>query len=465
MKLRRNHIEYAFLYNENAVMLPVITLVGRPNVGKSSLFNYLTRTRDALVVNVPGVTRDRQFGEGRVGDQPYWVVDTGGLALPDDPVMAQITDFQVQVAIDEADCIFFLLDAKDGITSADISIAEVLRKSYADKIKVLVNKADREDVTSILAECYQLGLGPADAIATSNGRGIESLMAKTLAEFDPREVDELPDDPGIPIAIIGRPNVGKSTLTNRMLGEERVAVLDRPGTTRDSIYIPYERRGHRYTLIDTAGVRRKSKVNETVEKFSIVKTLQAMKEAHVVIVVINAQEGLVEQDIKLIGRVIALGRGLIIAINKWDGLDDYQREMVEKAVDRQLVFATFARRYYISALHGTAVGQLYTAIDEANDSASQELSTSALTAALEKAIIMHQPPLAKGRRIKLRYAHLGDRHPLVIVIHGKQTKALPESYKRYLAGFFRDYFSIKGIPVSIVLKDDYNPYINGEKSE
>ena len=442
-------------------MLPVIALVGRPNVGKSTLFNFLTKTKNALVLDMPGVTRDRQYGQGQVGESPYIVIDTGGLAEPDHPEITEMTDPQVIQAIEEANVVLFMIDAQDGVTQADNEIASLLRQSYADKVKLVINKSDRDDVTSIVAECYALGLGDATAIAAVNGRGIESVISSVLSVITlPIESSESEshDYQGIPIAIVGRPNVGKSTLINRILGEERVVVLDYPGTTRDSIPIPFERRGKTYTLIDTAGVRRRGKVTEVIEKFSIVKTIQAMQHANIVVVVIDAREGLTEQDLKLVGRVCAMGKGLIIAINKWDGMEQYDRDQLIESVDRQLSFVPFARRYHISALHGTGVGCIFNAIDEIDQSVSQALPTAQLTRALEKAIELHQPPLVKGRRIKCRYAHIGSRFPLVVVIHGKQLRAMPGAYRRYLSNYFRETFQLKGLPVVIECREDDNPY-------
>lgn len=436
-------------------MLPVIAIVGRPNVGKSTLFNLLTQSRDALVVDVPGVTRDRQYGEGKLGGRPYFVVDTGGIAEPDDPEMAKVTDDQVWAAIDEADVLFFMVDAKAGLVPSDEVIAERLRR-YQKKIVLLVNKADRDSGALVCSEFHALGFGEPLAVSAKQGRGVAELIQATLSGFP--EVAPPPKEEGIRIAVVGRPNVGKSTLINRMLGEDRLVVFDRPGTTRDTIEVSHERREQKYILIDTAGIRRSRKITDTVERFSILKSMQAMKAAHVVIVVINAQEGLGEQDMRLLGMVAALGKALVIAFNKWDGMDEYARDRFKEAVERKLQFVDYSRRYTISALHGTGVGKLYHAIHEAYESAVKEISTSQLTTALEKAIGSHQPPLVKGRRIKLRYAHIGGHDPLMIVIHGKQTTSLPGSYKTYLSNFFRKSFDLKGIPVLVKFKNDENPY-------
>ncbi len=438
-------------------MLPVITIIGRPNVGKSTLFNCLTQTRDALVADFPGVTRDRQYGRGVLGGRPYLVVDTGGIVEASNPEMAKQVEKQVRQAIDEADRILFMVDAQAGLTAADTMIAEQLRV-HQKKVALVVNKIDRLDADIVTGEFYQLGFGMPHPVAARNGRGVESFIQQLLQPFPVPE--SVPDaEAGICIAVMGRPNVGKSTLINRILGEERVIVLDEPGTTRDSIYIPYDRRGQRYTLIDTAGVRRRAKIEEAIEKFSVIKSLQALEKAHVVIMVFDAREGITDQDMRLLGWILESGRGLVLAFNKWDGLSEYDRDRVRQAIDRRLAFVNFARRYLISALHGTGVGDLYRAIDEAYASSTQEISTPQLTQILERAVFDHQPPLVGARRIRLRYAHLGGHHPLVIVVHGKQIESLPDSYRRYLANYFRQSFNLVGIPVRVQLINDKNPYI------
>ena len=437
-------------------MLPVITIVGRPNVGKSTLFNLLTQSRDALVVDVPGVTRDRQYGEGKLGGRPYFVVDTGGIEESDDPEMAKLTDEQVLMAVEEADVIFFMVDAKAGLVPSDEIIAERLRR-YQKKVVVLVNKVDRDSAAVVCSEFHGLGFAEPVAIAAKQGRGVEALIQETLSSFPDIEVTPQMEE-GIRIAVVGRPNVGKSTLINRMIGEDRLVVFDRPGTTRDTIKVSHEHRDKKYVLMDTAGVRRRRKITDTVEKFSMIKTMQAMKVAQVVVVVVNAQEGLSEQDRRLLGIVNELGKALVIAFNKWDGMDEYDREQFKEAVERKLLFVDYARRYTISALHGTGVGKLYHAIDEAYESIMKEIATPLLTKALEKAVETHQPPLVKGRRVKLRYAHIGGHDPLVIVVHGKQTMSLPGSYKSYLSNYFRKAFDLRSIPVLIKFKNDENPY-------
>jgi GTPase len=438
-------------------MLPVIAIVGRPNVGKSTLFNLLTQSRDALVVDVPGVTRDRQYGQGKLGGRPYFVIDTGGIEEPDDPDMDELTDAQVFMAIEEADVIYFMVDAKAGLVSSDQLIVERLRRCKKN-IVLLVNKSDRESAAVVCGDFYQLGLGEPVAISAKSSRGVADLVIKTLSDLPEAltEATQIPE--GIRIAVVGRPNVGKSTLINRMLGEDRLVVFDRPGTTRDTIAVTHEHRDQQYVLVDTAGVRRSRKITDIVERFSMIKTLQAMRTAQVVIVVVSSQDGLGEQDLRLLGMVAELGKSLVIAFNKWDGMDEYARDQFKDSVERKLLFVDYARRYTISALHGSGVGQLYHAINEAYESTMREISTPELTKSLEKAVATHQPPLVKGRRIKLRYAHVGSQDPLLVIVHGKQVASLPGSYQRYLSNYFRKAFDLKGIPVLVKLKSDDNPY-------
>lgn len=449
--------EIAFLYHKSTDMLPIIAIVGRPNVGKSTLFNALTKTRAALVADFPGVTRDRQYGRGVVGDRPYWVIDTGGIGEGDTSALAQAMQSQTLQALSEADVVLFLVDAKDGLMPADRELAQQLRRLQHSTLQLVVNKVDREDSALINSEFYELGLGEPQPISATQGRGVKSLMHQILTQL-PEVVEEVEADTVPHVAVIGRPNVGKSTLINRMLGEDRVIVQDQPGTTRDSIFIPFQREGKPYVLIDTAGVRRRARVDEAIEKFSVIKTMQAISSAQVSILVCNAVEGITDQDLHLLGLILEAGTAVIIAMNKWDGLDSYHRERVQAEMARRLDFVEFARRYHISALHGSGIGNLYRAIDEAYAAATRPLPTPQLTEALQQAVADHQPPLSKGRRIRLRYAHLGSQQPLVIVIHGKQTDVLPLSYQRYLANFFRDYFKLVGVPILIRLKNDTNPY-------
>ena len=438
-------------------MIPVIALVGRPNVGKSTLFNQLTRSRDALVANLPGLTRDRKYGEARVGSRPFVVIDTGGISGDEAGIEAQMAG-QSLVAIEEADAVLFMVDAREGLNAADQALAKHLRQRNK-AFHLVVNKIDGLDEDVALSDFYTLGVESVFAIAASHGRGVRSMIEQVLAGF-PVE-DEAPRDArpdSIRVAVVGRPNVGKSTLVNRLLGEERVVVFDQPGTTRDSIYIDYERDGRQYTLIDTAGVRRRKNVKETVEKFSIVKTLKAVDDAHVVVLVMDAHEGIVDQDMHLIGHCVVAGRGLVLAVNKWDGIDPDQRAWIRTELDRRLQFASYADVHYISALHGTGVGHLYKSIDAAHRSATRKLNTNQLTRILEGAVHDHPPPMVNGRRIKLRYAHAGGQNPPLIVIHGNQTGKVPTSYQRYLEKVYRRELALAGTPVRIEFRTGENPY-------
>lgn len=438
-------------------MTGIISIVGRPNVGKSTLFNYLTKTRQALVADWPGVTRDRQYGCGKVGDQDYWVVDTGGLSEPDNPDMAELTDSQVKIALAESDKVLFLVDSEQGLTTPDRVIAQQLRQEYKDKLILVVNKVDRQNEVEAMSDFYQLGFSDVFAISAKSGRGVKTVIAHALRDVVAVEVD-IDAMPGARVAIVGRPNVGKSTLTNAMLGEERVVVFDQPGTTRDSVAVPYERRGKQYTLIDTAGVRRRSKVHEAIETYSVIKTLKSMEMAQVVLIVVDASEGLTEQDLRLIGRVIHLGKAIVLVFNKWDCMADEERQAFMKEVDRKLKFINYARQFTISALKGSGVSHLYRAIDEAYKAVNIEISTPDMTRALMMAQTEHQPPLVGNRRIKMRYAHIGWHDPLTVIIHGKQLSKLPGSYKTYLANFFRAHFKIPALPILLVFKTDENPY-------
>lgn len=436
-------------------MLPVIALVGRPNVGKSTLFNRLTKTRDAIVADFPGLTRDRQYGEGRLGDRPYIVIDTGGIGEEEALVDNLMTE-QSRLAITEADHVFFLVDGRAGITGADEVIANQLRQ-LGKAITIVVNKTDGVDQTIALADFYTLGFGEPYAIAASQGRGVKALIDAHLDTFVETEI-VAPEERGIQIAIVGRPNVGKSTLVNRMLGEERVVVCDLPGTTRDSIFVPLERHGQRYTLVDTAGVRRRSKVDETVEKFSVIKTLQSIEQSHVAIMLFDGSEDITDQDLHLLSFIIDSGKALVMAVNKWDGLSTEQREHVKVSLSRRLQFADFAKLHFISAKHGTGVGDLYKSIQQAYQSAMKNLATGELNTILQHAIAQHQPPLVRGRRIKLRYAHSGGHNPPIIVIHGNQTDALPQAYQRYLINTFREALKLVGTPIRLQMKSGENPY-------
>jgi GTP-binding protein len=443
-------------------MLPVIALVGRPNVGKSTLFNYLTRSREALVADYPGLTRDRQYGRVKRGERDCLVVDTGGITddLEGIDVFAKK---QVEIALQEADVVFFMVDARDGINASDEAIAEMLRK-LGKPIVLVVNKIDGIDSHTVTHDFFSLALGEPVPIAASHGRNVHELLGR-IDELLPVVDEEFEEqDPGIAIAIVGRPNVGKSTLVNRLLGEERVVVFDEAGTTRDSIYIPFERNGQKFTLIDTAGMRRRSKVSLTVEKFSIIKSLQAIEKAHVVIYLIDAREGVTDQDAHILGLVLEAGRALIIGLNKWDGLDAEHRAFVKKQIEMKLTFLDFAEKHPISALHGSGVGKLFDVVHSLYDSAMIDMSTPVLTRILNDAITTHQPPLVGGRRIKLKYAHQGGRNPPVVVIHGVQTDALPVSYKRFLMNYFREQLRLQGTPIRLVFKSPENPF-QGQKNQ
>ena len=480
---------------------PVVALVGRPNVGKSTLFNRLTRTRDALVADFPGLTRDRKYGQAHLAGHDFIVIDTGGIDGTEEGVEEKMAE-QSLLAIEEADIVLFLVDARAGLTSADIGIANYLRQRQNKTTVVVANKVDGIDADSHCAEFYQLGLGEIAQIAASQGRGIASLMEHVLApfaeqmaetteesaventdvssevtEFDEWDEDfdfsneedtalldeelaqeQTPDKQNIKIAIVGRPNVGKSTLTNRILGEDRVVVYDMPGTTRDSIYIPMERDGQQYTLIDTAGVRKRGKVHLAVEKFSVIKTLQAIQDANVVLLTIDARENISDQDLSLLGFILNAGRSLVIVVNKWDGLDQDVKDRVKSELDRRLDFIDFARVHFISALHGSGVGNLFDSIKEAYACATQKMTTSLLTRILQMATDEHQPPMIGGRRIKLKYAHPGGYNPPIIVVHGNQMDKLPDSYKRYLSNYYRKSLKIIGSPIRLLFQEGSNPF-------
>lgn len=438
--------------------LPVIALVGRPNVGKSTLFNYLTRTRDALVADYPGLTRDRKYGRVKRGEKAYLLVDTGGITDAADGIDS-VAKRQVQLALEEADVVLFLVDAREGMNSADEAISTMLRK--LDKPVVLVtNKIDGINAEIAAADFYSLGIGSPVSIAATHGRGVNELLQRVNAVL-PEEIAERDAEilsQGVAIAVVGRPNVGKSTLVNRLLGEERVVVFDEPGTTRDSVYIPFERNGKRYTLIDTAGMRRRAKVTLVVEKFSIIKALQSVEKANVVIYLVDASEGITDQDAHLLGMVLEAGRALIIGFNKWDGLDADQRELIKRQTAVKLPFLDFAEKHPISALHGSGVGKLFDVVQALYEAAMVDMSTSVLTQILKDAVAGHQPPMIQGRRIKLKYAHQGGRNPPIVVVHGNQTDLLPAAYERYLMNYFRTKLGLDGTPVRIVFKSPKNPF-------
>ncbi len=438
-------------------MKPVIALVGRPNVGKSTLFNKLTKSRDALVADYAGLTRDRKYGDGKLGEIDYLVVDTGGLNGESEVLDVRMQE-QAWQAIAEADVVVFMVDGRDGLTPVDVEIAEALRRT-GQTVCLVVNKTDQMDEAQIAAEFYQLGLDEPHCIAAAHSRGLLKMMAVVQGLLPaPNLDDEAPVDEGMRLAIVGRPNVGKSTLINRFLGEERVVAFDLPGTTRDSIEVPFEKDDQKYTLIDTAGVRRRGKVSDMVEKFSVIKTLQAIDECNVCVLLLDATEKITDQDMNLMGYVIDKGRALIVAVNKWDGLHSDQREIIKTDISRRLDFLSFTSIEFISALHGTGVGNLFKLANRAYESAMIDMSTPQLTRMLEYAIEQHQPPLVRGRRIKMRYAHQGGSNPPIIVVHGNQTERVPDTYKRYLSNYFQRELKLFGTPVRIDFKKSDNPY-------
>jgi GTPase len=443
-------------------MLPVIALVGRPNVGKSTLFNVLTGTRDAIVADVPGLTRDRQYGFGRLGPVPYVVIDTGGLVENPVGIETQIRA-QTERAVQEADRLIFLADARAGLTPQDQFVARELRRA-AKPVTLALNKAEGLDSDLVAADFHSLALGEPLAISSSHAQGCEELMEHVLAGLTP-EAEDSSSSGAIRIAIIGRPNVGKSTLVNRLLGEERVIASSEPGTTRDSILVPFEREGRQLVLIDTAGMRRRARVEDVIERASVAKTLQAIDEAHVVILVLDAHDTVAEQDASVLGLALQRGRALIIAVNKWDGIPQEQREEIRNQLALRLDFVPFAPLHFISARHGTGVGELVRSTIRAYEAAMRELPTRELTRTLEDALTAHQPPLVRGRRIKLRYAHQGGRNPPRIVIHGNQTASVPDSYTRYLANVFRKSFDLFATPVVIEYRTDANPYDRGRAAQ
>lgn len=436
-------------------MLPTLVLVGRPNVGKSTLFNRLTKTRDALVHDQPGLTRDRHYGRGRVGDKPYLVVDTGGLEpVAKDGILHEMARQTLQ-AIDEADSVVFLVDGRQGLTPQDKAIAQKLRKARCP-VHLVVNKSEGMNHALVTAEFHELGLGDPLAISGAHGEGVHDLVDLVLTPFAAKAEEEEAGGPRI--AIVGRPNAGKSTLVNALLGEERVIAFDQPGTTRDSIYIDFERDGKAYTLIDTAGVRKRGKVFEAVEKFSVIKTLQAIEDANVVILVLDAQQEISEQDAHIAGYILEAGRALVVAVNKWDGLDDYTRSNIKRDLERKLAFLSFARFHYISALKGQGLPPLLKDVDAAYAAAMAKLPTPKLTRVLLAATAQHAPPKSGLFRPKLKFAHQGGSNPPIIVIHGNALSNVHRDYQRYLENTFRKAFELQGTPLKIEFKDGSNPF-------
>jgi GTP-binding protein len=442
-------------------MKPVIALVGRPNVGKSTLFNRMTRSRDALVADLPGLTRDRHYGEGRMGERPFLVIDTGGFEpVAKEGIMHEMA-LQTKQAVAEADVVMFIVDGRQGLTPHDKTITDFLRKS-GRKVMLVVNKSEGMKYTSVTAEFYELGMGDPYVISAAHGDGVLDLVNEAIDEaatMRPQEEAEFdPADYGVKIALIGRPNVGKSTLINTLVGEQRVIAFDMPGTTRDSIEVPFEKGGKHYTLIDTAGIRRRGKVFEAVEKFSVVKTLQSISEANVVVLMLDAQENIAESDAHIAGFILETGRALVVAVNKWDGLTSDQRDQVKNDIDRKLDFLSFAETKFISALKGTGINHLMKAIDTAYAAATAKLSTPRLTRALQEAVEKQEPKRKGSTRPKMRYAHQGGQNPPIIVIHGNALDGITEPYKRYLEKHFRDTFDLIGTPLRIELRSGKNPF-------
>ncbi len=437
-------------------MLPTLVLVGRPNVGKSTLFNRLTRSRDALVADLPGLTRDRHYGRGRVGERPFLVVDTGGLEpVAKEGIMFEMAK-QTRQAIDEADLVLFLVDGRQGLTAQDKIIADQLRKT-GRTILLLVNKAEGMQRVAVTGDFFELGLGEPLPISSAHGDNVTEMIELALENFPVQEeaTEKKADHPKL--AIVGRPNVGKSTLVNAILGEERVIAFDQPGTTRDSIYIDFERAGKHYTIIDTAGVRRRGKVDEAIEKFSVIKTLQAVEDANVVVLVVDAQQSITEQDAHIADFVLQAGRALVLAVNKWDGLDQYQRDTTKRDIERKLHFLSFAKLHFISALHGEGVPGVLKSVNEAFAAAMAKLSTPLLTRVLMAAVEKQQPPRGTFRP-KMRYAHQGGSNPPLIVIHGSALDKIPDSYRRYLERTFCDAFKLQGTPLRVEFKAGKNPF-------
>ncbi len=447
-------------------MKPVIVLVGRPNVGKSTLFNRLLGTRTALVSDEPGVTRDRLYGPGIIGDRPYLVVDTGGLALwfggdARDTLESKVAE-QVWRAIAESDAVIFLVDARDGLQTGDREIAEALRRS-AVQVWLAVNKAEGMNPELATAEFHALGAGEPVAVSAVRGDGVTALMQRVLAQL-PRVSEETTPARVPVVAIVGRPNVGKSTLVNALLRQERMLVSEEPGTTRDSVHIPFRRGRRRYLLVDTAGVRRRARTSDSLERFSVLKTLQAVEEANVVLLVLDAQAGISEQDAVLAGMIVERGRGIVLAVNKWDGLDAAARRQVRRELDLKLGFLPFARTHFISALERRGLGPLFASVDRAFVSAGKALATPALNRVLRAALQSTPPPRARGAPVRLKFAHQGGRNPPVVIIHGNRVRTIPPSYRRYLANAVRNAFALEGTPVRVELREGENPYAHKGKS-
>ncbi|MGQ0502246.1 MAG: ribosome biogenesis GTPase Der [Panacagrimonas sp.] len=438
-----------------SISLPVVVLVGRPNVGKSTLFNRLTGTRDALVADFPGLTRDRQYGYGSFEERRFVVVDTGGLMPESADPLAALAEDQAQIALEDATHILFLTDAQAGRHGSDAEIAKLLRKT-GKPVTLLVNKAEGLNKPAAAGDFYALGLGEPIPVSAQHGDGIAALLRELLADVAPSDLPQTDDE--VRVAIVGRPNVGKSTLVNRLIGEERVVAADQPGTTRDAIRVPFDYDGKPFVLIDTAGVRRRSRIEEVIEKFSIIKTLLAVEQAHVVVVVVDAQNDIGEQDARLMGLVAERGRAMVLAVNKWDHLAPDEREQVRYQVTLKMPYLDYVPVHFIAAKHGSGLGELMIDVQQAFEGATIEMPTPELTRILERAVDAHSPPAVLGRRIKLRYAHQAGRNPPRILVHGNQTEKLPVAYRRYLANEFRAAFKLKGVPLQVAFKTGDNPF-------
>lgn len=443
-------------------MLPVVALVGRPNVGKSTLYNSLTKSRDALVSDMPGVTRDRLFGICRRGERPFMVCDTAGLTESED-VLAKGMAAQSWQAIEECDLVCLMVDARDGLHPEDSEIAARIRTT-GKPLLLIVNKIDGIEEHYARSEFARLGIGTTLLVSAAHNQGVVDLVEHLLEQLPAAAVETPVDENVIRLAIIGRPNVGKSTLVNRLLGEERVLAMDLPGTTRDAVRIPLERDGKHYLLIDTAGIRRKARVGEGLEKFSVIKALQAIEEAHVVVLMLDAQQGFADQDAHILGEIVNAGRGLVLAINKWDGLSVRERTQVTQRLDWGLGFVNFAKRLPISALHGSGLGELLKAVNQAHRAATRVFTPSELTEAIQKAFEKHQPPLVQGRVAKMRYAHQGGRNPPRVIIHGNRLASLPDAYKRYLENALRERFRLVGTPLALEFREGANNPYAGKKN-
>ncbi len=446
-------------------MKPVLALVGRPNVGKSTLFNRLTKTRDAIVADFAGLTRDRHYGNGKQGKHEYIVIDTGGFEpTAEDGIYKEMAK-QTRQAVAEADVVIFVVDARAGLSAQDHEIASYLRR-LGKPCVLVANKAEGMTEGAQLAEFYELGLGEVHPVSAAHGQGIRSLVELALAPLNLPDEDEAEEEqiPGlIKLAVAGRPNVGKSTLINTWLGEERLVAFDMPGTTRDAISVPFERNGQKFELIDTAGLRRKGKVFEAIEKFSVVKTLQAIESANVVLLLLDATQGVTDQDAHIAGYILESGRAVVLAVNKWDAVDEYQRQLLQRSIETRLAFLKFAKLHYISAKKRQGLGPLWTSIAQAYKAASCKMSTPVLTRLLQQAVQFQAPKRAGMFRPKMRYAHQGGMNPPVIVIHGNSLEHIPDSYKRYLEGWFRKEFDLVGTPMRIEMKTSANPYADQDK--